>query len=94
MKVKALSRCFQAGEDPSRGLLRDCEIFANLRLQLYFVLGCEEPIQEQFVRSRGRGRGGGVMDWRKLLRKIRISSSHIVTVEVLSRQGWLGARAI
>ena len=79
MKVKALSRCFQACEGPSRGLLHDCEIFPSLRLQLYFVLGCEEPIQEQFVRSRGRG--GGVMDWRKLLRKIRISSSHIVTVE-------------
>ena len=45
-------------EGPSRGLLRDCEIFANLRFQLYFVLGCEEPIQEQFVRSRGAGEEG------------------------------------
>ena len=25
-------RCFQPGEGPSRGLLRDCEIFANLRI--------------------------------------------------------------
>ena len=26
--------CFQPGEGPSRVLLRDCEIFANLRLKL------------------------------------------------------------
>ena len=30
--------CFQPGEVPSRGLLRDCENFANIRLKLYPVL--------------------------------------------------------
>ena len=28
------SRCFKQGEGPSRGLFRDCEIFANLRITL------------------------------------------------------------
>ena len=29
------SLCFQPGEGPSRGLLRDCEIIVNLRLKIY-----------------------------------------------------------
>ena len=37
LKCESASRCFQSGEGPSRGLLRDCEIFANLRLKLYKV---------------------------------------------------------
>ena len=30
-------RCFQPGEGPGRGLLYDCKIFANLRLQRYWT---------------------------------------------------------
>ena len=29
---------FQPGEDPGRSHLRDCEIFANLRLKLYSTI--------------------------------------------------------
>ena len=32
LKCESAIRSFQPGEGPSRGLLRDCEIFANLRL--------------------------------------------------------------
>ena len=32
LNVKALVKHFQPGEGPCRGLLRDCEIFANLRI--------------------------------------------------------------
>ena len=41
LNVKALvgaSRRFQQGEGPTRVLLRDCEIFANLRLKLLPVV--------------------------------------------------------
>ena len=31
-----LTRCFKPGEGLSGGLLRDCEIFTNLRLKLYY----------------------------------------------------------
>ena len=36
LKCEIASRNFLPREGPSRGLLRDCEIFANLCLKLYF----------------------------------------------------------
>ena len=35
LRCKSASRRFQPGEGPSRGLLCDCEIFANYHLKLY-----------------------------------------------------------
>ena len=42
LTVSSMSKCysirhFQPGECTSRGILRDCEIFANLRFQLYNI---------------------------------------------------------
>ena len=35
-QMRKHQQCFQPGEGPSMSLLRDCEIFANLRLKLYW----------------------------------------------------------
>ena len=37
LNVKLVGAFNQEGEGPVRGLLRDCEIFANLRLKLYLA---------------------------------------------------------
>ena len=48
LKCKSTSRHFQPGDDPSRGLLHDCEIFANLRLT--FVSSSSECCSNEYFR--------------------------------------------
>ena len=55
LKCESASRHFQPEEGPSRGILSDCEIFANLRLKLYgAVLTCLH-VSPQYVPRDVRG---------------------------------------
>ena len=48
------SGLFQPGE----GLLRDCEIFAKIRCQLYPCICCIRSVAREIIKEDGVGRGG------------------------------------